>query len=94
MNRPDTKDAKLGWKLLAAAVSMLTALLTRKVLEFAWRKLSGNAPPTEPAHPDAGLLAATTWAGLSAALAACARVAAVRRAAAAWERASGSPPPI
>lgn len=93
MAKPDTKDAKLGWKLLTAAVSMVVALITRKGLEFTWRKISGHQPPTEPAHPNAGLLEATTWAGLSAAVAACARVAALRRAAATWERVSGSPPP-
>lgn len=89
----EEQGSKFGWKVFAGAVSMLATLATRKGLEAIWQKAAGKEPPTEPAHPDVGLLEATAWAGLSAALGALVRVVVIRRAAAAWERASGSPPP-
>ena len=89
----DEKGSTLGWKIYAMAAGALATMVTRKVLEFGWRKVAGREPPKDENYPHAGLAEATTWAGLSAAAAAFARVAAVRKAADAWKHASGSPPP-
>lgn len=89
----DEKGSTLGWKIYAMVAGALATMVTRKVLEFGWRKVAGREPPKDESYPHAGLAEATAWAGLSAAAAAFARVAAVRKAADAWRHASGSPPP-
>jgi Protein of unknown function (DUF4235) len=88
------KDAgKVGYKMFASLGATLGATLTRRALTASWTRATGKEPPTNPENPDVRWVEAISWAVISAAAVAAARVVAQRRVAATWHRASGAPPP-
>jgi hypothetical protein len=83
--------SSLGWKVFVGLTTALVTLLTNKVMDKAWRRLTGHQPPQDPLHTT--WREAAGWAATSGVAIGLARVFATRRAAATWHKASGSPPP-
>lgn len=85
--------AKIGWKLVLMAFTLVVSLVTRKALTSAWKLGSGKQPPKSPQEPDAGYAEVIAWAAASGAAAALAKRFAEQRAARYWEKSTGNPPP-
>jgi hypothetical protein len=91
---PDDKDAgKFGYKIMVGAGAAVSGIVARKVLDKGWKTATGKEPPTNPEHLDVKWSEAATWAVASAGVVALVRLAAQRRVAATWRRASGHLPP-
>jgi hypothetical protein len=90
---PDQNAGKLGYKILAGLGATVGGTVARKAMTTGWKTATGKEPPAKPEHPDVKWSEAATWAALSAAAVAVARVLAQRRVAATWQRASGVLPP-
>ena len=82
------------WQLVATLSGMLAATAVRRAAVTTWRSTKHEDPPENPVARDVGWRDALTWAVAIGVGAAVARVVAQRGAAAAWERATGDPPPI
>ncbi|MEU8227236.1 DUF4235 domain-containing protein [Kribbella sp. NPDC048915] len=82
--------AKIGWKLVQAAFTIVVGLAASKAVSTAWKLGSGGKPPKDAG---ASYAEAVTWAAVSAAAAAAARLFAERRAAAYWLKSTGYAPP-
>jgi hypothetical protein len=80
--------------MLAMASGALAAAAVRRVAVTTWRSTHDGEPPENPAARDVAWRDALIWTTSVAVGAAVARVVAQRGAAAAWERATGDPPPI
>ena len=85
---------RLLWQGVALASGTLAAALVRRAAVTTWRTTKHEDPPENPAARDVGWTDALAWAAAVGVGAAVARVVAQRGAAAAWERATGDPPPI
>ena len=85
---------RLAWQGVAAASGTLAAIAVRHAAVTTWRTAKHEDPPENPAARDVSWTDAMAWAIAVAIGAAVARVVAQRGAAAAWERATGDPPPI
>jgi len=92
-NLRDGWDRRL-WQLVATLSGMLAATAVRRAAVTTWRSTKHEDPPANPVARDVGWRDALTWAVAIGVGAAVARVVAQRGAAAAWERATGDPPPI
>jgi hypothetical protein len=90
---PDQNVGKLGYKILAGLGATVGAAVARKALSTGWKTATGKEPPAKPEHPDVKWAEGATWAAVSAAAVAVARLLAQRRVAATWQRASGTMPP-
>jgi hypothetical protein len=82
-----------GYKILATLGAIAATAATRKALAAAWQAVTGRQPPENPEHPDLKWGEAATWAAASAVVVALGKLAAQRRIAATWRRASGELPP-
>lgn len=82
------------WRAVAFTSGTLAAAGVRRVAVSAWRMKQHEDPPENPVVRDVGWRNALIWAMAVAVGAAVARVVAQRGAAAAWEAATGDPPPI
>jgi len=82
--------AKIGWKLVQAAFTIVVGLAASKAVTTAWKLGSGGKPPKDGTG---GYAEVITWAAASAAAAAAARLFAERRAAAYYLRSTGHAPP-
>jgi len=51
-----------GNKVLTAVVGFAAAFAARKVLHFAWKQVTGKAPPEHPEDPQVALGEAVSWA--------------------------------
>jgi hypothetical protein len=51
-----------GNKALTAVVGFAAAFAARKMLHFAWKKVTGKEPPEHPEDPQVALGEALTWA--------------------------------
>ena len=89
---PNSK--RLAWQGVALASGTLAAAVVRKAAVTTWRTTKHEDPPENPASRDVSWPDALTWTVAVAVGAAVARVVAQRGAAAAWEHATGDPPPI
>ena len=90
------KDDRSGgkiYKIIALVASLAGAMVARKTLTFAWKTLSGKAPPANPEHPDVTWPEAASWAIVSGAVVGLARLVAQKKVAASWHRSTGSLPP-
>jgi hypothetical protein len=56
------KRASGGNKVLTAAVGFAAAFVARKVLHFAWKRVTGKEPPEHPEDPQVALGEALSWA--------------------------------
>jgi hypothetical protein len=55
------KRAGGGNRLLSGAVGFAAAFGARKILIFAWKKITGKEPPEHPEDPQVALGEALTW---------------------------------
>ena len=85
---------RLAWQGIAVASGTLAAAAVRRAAVTTWRSTKHEDPPENPIASDVSWTDALIWAIAVAIGAAVARVVAQRGAAAAWERATGDPPPI
>jgi hypothetical protein len=82
--------AKIGWKLVLMAFTIVVGLVANKAVTTAWKIGSGGKPPKDN---QAGYLEIVTWAVASGASAAAAKRFAEDRAAKYWLKSTGSLPP-
>lgn len=82
--------AKIGWKLVLAAFTLVVGLLANKAVRTAWKLGSGGNPPKEG---QGGYVEVVSWAMASGAAAAAAKLFAERQAAAYYLRSTGHAPP-
>ena len=54
-------DKRGGNKLLSGVVGFAAAFGARKILIFAWKKITGKEPPEHPEDPQVALGEALTW---------------------------------
>ena len=85
-----TREPKLAWKAITAVAGIAAGMATKKLLGTAWTRVTGLAPPDPPEHPDDALPVALTWAVLTGAAAAVAKVCLTRRAAVSWRSRIGA----
>ena len=89
----DGMDRRI-WQVATALAGMAAATAVRQVAVVTWRSAKHEGPPENPVGRDVGWRDALIWAVAIGVGAGVARVVAQRGAAAAWERATGDPPPI
>jgi len=80
------------WNGIASGVAIGAVVLTKPLLERAWRIAFQTEPPGNPADQDVTWRDALMWALLSGALVGVIRLIAQRLAAGAWRKAKGSYP--
>ena len=80
------------WSVFSMGAAIGAAAATRKVLDRSWRATTGRKPPENPADPDVKLAEAVTWAVVTGAAVALARMLAQRRAADYYLRSTGHLP--
>jgi hypothetical protein len=71
------KRAGGGSRILTAVVGFAASFVARKLIQFAWKKITGREPP-EPEDPQVALGEAVTWAVLTAVSVQLARMLATR----------------
>ncbi|MBV9095781.1 MAG: DUF4235 domain-containing protein [Streptosporangiaceae bacterium] len=71
----------LGTRVTTALAAMAAAFVARKVITFAWTKVTGKEPPTHPEDPQVALAEALGWAMLTGVAVEAARLLATRAAA-------------
>lgn len=81
------------WKLVGITSGLVAARTTKKVLDKTWTKTKGSEPPRNPAAPGTSWGEALSWAVATGAALGVARLVAVRGAAQAWKKTTGSLPP-
>lgn len=81
------------WLLFAAAASAVAAPIAERALVAAWRTVTNEDPPDDPAGPHVDWGRAIAWTAGAAMVVAVAQVAARRGAAVAWEHFMGEVPP-
>jgi hypothetical protein len=84
--------AKIGWKLVLAAFTMVVTLVANKALTAAWKVGAGDKPPKKGTK-EAGYAEVVTWAVASGGAAAAAKLFAERRAAQYYLKSTGHLPP-
>jgi hypothetical protein len=72
------KRADAGSRALNAVAGMAVAFVTRKLLSFAWTKVTGKEPPESPEDPKVALGEALAWGILMGAGVGTARMLATR----------------
>lgn len=85
--------ANVAWKVVGVGSGLVAARLSRKVMTTTWHKTKGGEPPRNPAAPGTTWPKALSWAVASGAGVAVARLLAMRGAAKAWQKTTGSLPP-
>lgn len=85
--------SKVGWKIVGGAATAAAGTAASKGVTAAYKKVRGNEPPVNPAHPDTAWREALLWAAVSGIAVGLGRLAAERAAASGWVRATGTLPP-
>ena len=85
--------AQVGWKVVGITSGLVAARTSKKVLDKTWTKAVGGEPPRNPAAPGTSWTEALSWAVATGAAVAVARLVAMRGAAQAWKKTTGSLPP-
>ncbi|MGI8721042.1 MAG: DUF4235 domain-containing protein [Geodermatophilaceae bacterium] len=81
------------WKLLGFAFAIPAGVTVRKMLDRAWMRVRGSAPPKNPAAPGTKWSEALTWAAASGAGVAFGRLIAAWGAAGVYKKLTGKLPP-
>ena len=68
----------IGTRIVYGLATMLAALAGRKLLMFAWTRVTGKEPPTNPEDPRVALSEALSWSALVGVTIATSRVLAIR----------------
>lgn len=84
---------KTVWKLAATGAAVIAGIAVRNVMMTAWKSITKQAPPTNPADPATSWGEALGWTAVTGLAVGVARMVASRGAAAGWQRATGSLPP-
>jgi len=50
-----------GGKVVSMAAAFVAGNLARRVITVAWKRVTGNEPPTDPKDPDVALKEALGW---------------------------------
>lgn len=69
-----------GTKALGAVAAFAAAFAARKVIAFAWTRVTGKEPPSDPHDPQVGIGEALSWAVVTGVAIETARLLAVRAA--------------
>lgn len=86
------KKPDIGWSIVGGLSALAAGVITRKLLELAWTKTTGNKPPSTPESPDVAFREAVLWAVATGVTVGVARLVVTREAAKAWRRATGELP--
>jgi hypothetical protein len=84
------KRADGGTKALGALAAFAAAFAARKLVTFAWTRITGKEPPSDPQDPQVGIGEALGWAVVTGVAIETARLLASR---AATRRGGGAPRP-
>jgi len=88
-------DSSRMWSMFSLAASLGGAAVARKALDKSWQVSTGKKPPENPADPDIDIWEAVSWAALTGAAVALAKMYAQRRAANYYVKSTGKlPPPL
>jgi Protein of unknown function (DUF4235) len=87
------KRAGGGSKAVSALAGAAAAFGARKLISFAWKKITGKEPPEHPEDPQVGLREALIWGVVVGAGVHTARMLALRAAAGRQHTESGDEPP-
>ncbi|WP_433168814.1 DUF4235 domain-containing protein [Kribbella sp. CA-247076] len=82
--------AKIGWKLVLTAFTLVVGLVANKAISQAWKLGAGGKPPK---GGQGSYVEVVSWAVASGAAAAAAKLFAERRAAEYYLKSTGHPPP-
>jgi hypothetical protein len=93
MRRPMVALKTYSWKAIALGSGALSALITQRVLERAWKGVRGSTPPPMPADRTATWTDALSWAIATGVGAGVARLVAIRTAARVWQATTHEVPP-
>jgi Protein of unknown function (DUF4235) len=93
MEQRGAASQRVVWKAVAFVSGLAAAAGVRRAATLVWRTSKHEDPPVHPGSRRVRLRDALTWAVSVAVGAAVARVVAERAAAAAWNAATGEPPP-
>lgn len=92
MGSDDEATGTTGYKVMAAVASLFGAFIARKLLSSAWKLASGKEPPEKPEHPAVTWPEAVSWAVLSGAVVAGARLIAQKKVADSFHRSAHDTP--
>lgn len=84
--------ASFVWRVLGTGSAVLAATLAERGVRALWTAATGERPPEVPEDPDTRWGEAVTWALVSGAAVALARLAATRRAARYYRESTGELP--
>jgi len=68
----------LGTRVFNSLTTMAAGFVARKMITFAWTKVTGKEPPTNPEDPGVALVEALTWSVLTGVTVAAFRLLAIR----------------
>jgi hypothetical protein len=85
-------DEDKMWNGVASGAAIGAVVLSKPLLERAWRSVVGSEPPGNPAHHEVAWRDALLWALVTGAVVGVIRLVAQRLAAGAWQKATGSYP--
>jgi hypothetical protein len=72
------KKADPGTKVFNALTTMAAGFVARKVITYAWTKVTGKEPPTNPEDPGVAFVEALSWSVLTGITVAAFRLLAIR----------------
>ena len=68
----------LGTRVFNTLTTMAASFVARKMITFAWTRVTGKEPPTNPEDPGVALVEALTWSVLTGVTVAAFRLLAIR----------------
>ena len=74
----DKDKENIGVRIVSGLATMSAAYVAHKLLKFAWTKVTGKEPPTNPEDPRVALPEALSWSALVGVTIAAVRVLAIR----------------
>jgi len=79
-DKADKADQKLdlGTRVFNTLTTMAAGFVARKMITFAWTRVTGKEPPTNPEDPGVALVEALTWSVLTGVTVAAFRLLAIR----------------
>lgn len=86
-------NSSMGWRILGGVSAILAGIAARKAMVSAWRAVTGNNPPANPAAPGTQWAEAVPYALASGAAMGLARMLATRKAAGYYRSSTGHLPP-
>jgi len=72
------KKDDFGTRVFNALTTMAASFIARKAVTFAWTKVTGKKPPTNPEDPGVAMVEALSWSVLTGVTVAALRLLAIR----------------